>query len=400
MTKSEQWKPIKGWEGLYEISNIGNVKSLERNFTDSLGRNKILPEKLLSIHFNKKTRYQRVNLSANGKVVTRDVHRLVAEAFIPNPKNFPYINHKDENRRNNAVDNLEWCTPSYNITYHDAHIRGQLTRMKKFKPKKIIQYDITGKQIQIFNCGVNELCRRIGRGVKECLSGKCKTAYGMVYRYEGQPFSYQEDIPVKHQKWVEKIDEDGNTIEKYKSVSHAADVNGLNRHAFSNMKAVDGIVTINGMLFRIEQKENEFIPKGTKGPRPDLLGKGAKKVRQFSKEGIFIAEYGSIKDAAIAIDKPQAAPDITNCCKGNLKTAAGFIWRYKGERSPKAFKNETLRKIEQYSLDGEYLATFDSIIDAIRTMGHGTTTCIGNNLSKRSHSAYGYIWKYAKKKRK
>jgi hypothetical protein len=396
MTKKEEWKPIKGWEGLYEVSNVGNVKSLERSRIDSLGRKKTIPEKLLSIHFNKKTRYQRVNLSDNGKVVTRDVHRLVAEAFIPNPQNLPFINHKDEDRRNNFVDNLEWCTPAYNTTYNGARQRAEITRLKKFKPKKIIQYDLSGKQIQIFNCGANELARRIGKGVKDCLNGKCKTAYGMVYRYEGQPFCYQEDIPVKHQKWVEKIDENGNIIERYKSISEAGEVNGFNRHAFSKSNAVNGIVTINEMLFRVEQKENEFIPKGKKGPRPDLLGKGAKKVRQYSKEGDFIAEYPSIKDAALAINKPNATSDITNCCKGNLKTASGFIWRYKGRRPPKPFKNDSLRKIEQYGFEGEKVATFNSIKDAIIAIGHGTPTCIGNNLSGRSHSAYGYVWKYAK----
>jgi hypothetical protein len=218
----------------------------------------------------------------------------------------------------------------------------------------------------------------------------------MVYRYEGQPFCYQEDIPVKHQKWVEKIDENGNIIERYKSISEAGEVNGFNRHAFSKSNAVNGIVTINEMLFRVEQKENEFIPKGKKGPRPDLLGKGAKKVRQYSKEGDFIAEYPSIKDAALAINKPNATSDITNCCKGNLKTASGFIWRYKGRRPPKPFKNDSLRKIEQYGFEGEKVATFNSIKDAIIAIGHGTPTCIGNNLSGRSHSAYGYVWKYAK----
>lgn len=396
MVRKEHWKPIKEWEELYEVSDIGNVKRLERSYTDSLGRNITLPEKILSVHFNNKTRYQRVNLSANGKTTTRDVHRLVAEAFIPNPDNLPFINHKDENRRNNSVDNLEWCTPAYNTTYNGARQRAEITRLKNFKPKKIIQYDISGKQIQIFNCGVNELCRRIGRGVKECLNGKCKTAYGMVYRYEGQPFSYQEDIPVKHQKWVEKIDKNGNIIERYKSVSQAADANGFDRHRFSNAKNVNGIVSLKGMLFRIEKKENEFIPKGKKGPRPDLIGKGTKKVRQYSREGEFIAEYPSIKDAALAINKPNATSDITNCCKGNLKTAAGFIWRYKGRRPPKPFKSEQKRKIEQYSFDGEHIRTHDSIKEACGFLGGRTPTCIGNNLSGRSHSAYGYVWKYAK----
>ena len=91
----EVWKDIKDYEGLYQISNLGRVKSLNR--IDSLGRN--VPEKIKAIVDNGNG-YKVVNLKRNGKQKLCTVHRLVAEAFIPNPDNLPCINHKDENKTN------------------------------------------------------------------------------------------------------------------------------------------------------------------------------------------------------------------------------------------------------------------------------------------------------------
>ena len=103
----EVWKAVKDFEGLYEVSDKGNVRTLKW-----YGGSKV---KLLSQVENKRG-YRQVNL-CNGKGNMRYVHRLVAEAFIPNPNNLPCINHKDENPRNNCVENLEWCDQKYNCNY-------------------------------------------------------------------------------------------------------------------------------------------------------------------------------------------------------------------------------------------------------------------------------------------
>lgn len=103
-TVNEEWKPIDGYEGLYEISNLGRVKSLKYN-----------KEKILKP--GKARGYLRVCLCRNGKSKMLSVHRLVAEAFIPNPKRLPEINHKDEDKTNNVVGNLEFCSRRYNANY-------------------------------------------------------------------------------------------------------------------------------------------------------------------------------------------------------------------------------------------------------------------------------------------
>ncbi len=104
----EVWKDIQGFEGLYEISNYGNVRSLK------FGKIKLLkPAK-------NKFGYYHVILCKNGQKKEYRVHRLVANAFIPNPLNYPQINHKDENKLNNKVENLEWCNNQYNKRYSCA----------------------------------------------------------------------------------------------------------------------------------------------------------------------------------------------------------------------------------------------------------------------------------------
>lgn len=120
----EIWKDIKGFENKYQVSNLGRVRSLKHShgYRD---KPKILNGSLDSHG------YKQVNLCKNGNRKLMFMHRLVAMAFIPNPNQYPYINHKDENPLNNSVWNLEWCTAQYNSTYGRA-------QDWKFKPIKMI----------------------------------------------------------------------------------------------------------------------------------------------------------------------------------------------------------------------------------------------------------------------
>lgn len=100
----EIWKDIEGYEGLYQVSNKGRIRNIRHN------KNKIL-KPILHV------RYYQITLSKNNIRTQYRVHRLVAQAFVPNPKNLPHINHKDENRLNNNAENLEWCDATYNNRY-------------------------------------------------------------------------------------------------------------------------------------------------------------------------------------------------------------------------------------------------------------------------------------------
>lgn len=112
----EIWKDIKGYEGLYRISNLGNVKSLERKVIKSNGIVQIRKERIMNKRKNSDGYYV-AKLNVNKMSKSINIHRLVAEAFIPNPLNLPEVNHKDYNRTNNCVDNLEWCSHIDNIKY-------------------------------------------------------------------------------------------------------------------------------------------------------------------------------------------------------------------------------------------------------------------------------------------
>lgn len=134
MGTNEIWKDIPGYEGYYQVSNIGRVKSLPRkvycNGGFHISKEKILKQQL------RKDRYFNVHLLKEGVVKIYFVHRLVALAFISNPNNYPDINHKDENPSNNCVENLEWCTEKYNMNYGTAVERRKASFVRNDSFKK------------------------------------------------------------------------------------------------------------------------------------------------------------------------------------------------------------------------------------------------------------------------
>ena len=122
----EEWRDIKDYEGLYQISNLGRVKSLNYNRTKK--------EKILKPRNSQG--YLHVTLVKNSKCKGFTVHRLVAMHFIENPNNYPEVNHKDENKQNNKVENLEWCTDKYNKNYGTRTQRASESRKGKCKGSK------------------------------------------------------------------------------------------------------------------------------------------------------------------------------------------------------------------------------------------------------------------------
>lgn len=178
---SEIWKDIPGYEGYYQISNMGNVKSLDRAI-----------EKGGRLHYIKghplrqsKTchGYYIIGFSKDDKRTYNSVHRLVAELFIPNPNGYPCVNHKDEDKTNNRVENLEWCTYLYNNTYSS-----RIERVMSKRRKPVVQLSLDGRVVNRFpsakqasiETGINysviaEVCKnKYGR----------KTAGGFKWHYE------------------------------------------------------------------------------------------------------------------------------------------------------------------------------------------------------------------------
>ena len=175
----EEWKSIAGYEGLYEVSNYGRVKSLGRIVIRKNGWACTFKQKILRTHKTLKG-YVLVDLHKNNKAKRLYVHRLVAEAFIPNHKKMPEINHKDEDKENNAVGNLEWCSRIENVRYGTGIKRGGQARSKK-----VYQYSFSGELIKIWDS--NRACRAAGfdgKGILLCVKGVTKQHQGYRWSYE------------------------------------------------------------------------------------------------------------------------------------------------------------------------------------------------------------------------
>lgn len=165
----EIWKDIKNYEGFYKISNLGRVKSLGNG-----GSHK--KERIMKA--GNVRGYLQLGLRKDGTVKHFYVHRLVAEAFLDNPDNLPEINHKDENKANNCVDNLEWCDRTYNITYG--------TLKHKFC-KPIVQSDLNDNVIKVWQslCDVQKELGYNKGNIGKCCNNKehYHTAYGFKWNY-------------------------------------------------------------------------------------------------------------------------------------------------------------------------------------------------------------------------
>lgn len=125
----EVWKDVKDWEGLYQVSNLGRVRSLDKKVNCKYGKTKIHRGKIRTLSISKRYGYVRVSLWDKGKRLNCSVHRLVAEVFCENPDSKEWVNHKDGNKQNNVSTNLEWVTGSENIKH--AMETGLMTNFKR-----------------------------------------------------------------------------------------------------------------------------------------------------------------------------------------------------------------------------------------------------------------------------
>ena len=175
----EEWRPVKNYEGLYEVSNLGKVKRLERHITCSNGTKRHLREKLFSCKPNKYLGYVNVVLTKKGIKTAHTIHRLVAELFVDNPNNFNVVNHLDEDRANNKAENLEWTTHAKNLSHNGAYQRGR----EKIK-KRIYQYTLDGELVRTYSCAKKVLDYGFRpNAVAQVCGGHKKTHYGFIWKY-------------------------------------------------------------------------------------------------------------------------------------------------------------------------------------------------------------------------
>lgn len=184
------WKSVDGFEGYYEVSDTGNVRSVDRYITDSCGKTRLLKGFMM-----KQTEatgrinsdgYYVVNLHKNHKSYVIAVHRIVATAFIENPDNYPTVNHIDGNKHNNNVRNLEWAS------YKTNNVHALKNALRKPRGTRVYQYDATGNFIAKY-CSVCNASKHTGVSrsmISHCINGRSKSAGGYLWSKFGKCNDY------------------------------------------------------------------------------------------------------------------------------------------------------------------------------------------------------------------
>ena len=182
-----EWRDVVGYEGLYQVSNLGRVRSLGR-IIYWRGTSLFREGRIMTPRINKYGYFQ-LTLTKDKKHKTHTVHRLVAEAFIPNPDNLPQVNHKDENKLNNCIDNLEWCDSPNNCNYGTRNKRISASQINdKNKSKPILQYTLSNFLLKEYK-SIHEANRDTGidrKDISYVCNNKCghKTAGGYIWKYK------------------------------------------------------------------------------------------------------------------------------------------------------------------------------------------------------------------------
>lgn len=378
---NEEWTDIKGFEGYYQISNYGRVKSVGRTYKAgylTIHR----ADFILKLSMSKQS-YLRAHLLKDRRRYIMSVHRLVAFHFLDNSNCYPIVNHKNENPKNNRVENLEWCTAKYNANYGSAKKR-RVANFISNNSKSICQYDKNGVLIKEYS-SIKNVTNKTGfdrHSISSVCNGRHYTGYGYIWRYKGDPF---DKYPINYDKH-KKSGKNGRAVVKYDLCGNIVKIykGGLKellddfKNFYSIKTCLNGFSkTAYGFIWRYE---------GQDPPQPIVK----RKIVKYSLQGIEISRYNSVAEAVRDMGYGSTSAIISNLKKETHKSY-NYIWQYDDEEPPKPI---VLYLIEQQSKDGERVALFESVRKATTSIGAKTTSSIYLCLNGKKKFAYGYKWKY------
>ena len=382
--EGEEWCDIE-YSSDYAISNYGRVLSKERTYSTGYGYVHRM-DTILRLAPGK-CGYLQIGLNINGKKKPLKVHRLVAKAFIPNPDGFPQINHKNEDKSDNRVVNLEWCTSKYNINYGTAKERIVQTRSKKYG-RNIIQYRMDGSVVHVYR-GLRRVNRQTGyneSAILKVCTGLQLTSYGYVWRYEGDAF---DKYPITYDKKVHascvgrgvvKYDLNGEVVKIYEG--------GLKE----TLQDYKNYYSIKSCLNGDTKTAHGFIWRYIGSPAPEPIEN--KRIAQYTMDCKLVSFHNSIADAIKTLGHGTLT-SVCDCLHKRIYSALGFIWRYDNEAPPTI---EEQLKVEQLDKDGNVIGRYISVKEALLSVGGKTNSSISLCLNGKKEYAYGYKWRYIKGK--
>lgn len=382
----------------YEVSIYGNFRNMNTQYIFKLAR----------------VEYIRCSISKSSYLI----HRLMAQTFLENIDNKPYVNHIDGNKHNNVLYNLEWSTSSYN-TQH-AYINNLI----KKKCKSILQFDLNGNYIKTFK-SMTDVCNTFNISFKllrKVVQGKLSHIKNMVFKYEIQPVVVN-DLHEFYELYLNKnylIHKNGRVYSKltkqllkprintggYLVISGVINkllhvllatqfLENIDNKSFVNHK--DGNKTNNNLdnLEWVTCQENNLHAYEME------LNKRQIAVKQYTLDGIYIKTFRSISLACLELNFPISIVNvINNCCKGYYKHAKNYIWRYEHDTSivESLIEPHGKKPIYRYTLDGVFDTEYKCINDALKKLNikEGQTIHISKCCKGIVNTAHGYRWKYKK----
>lgn len=259
----EVWKDIQGYEGLYQVSNLGRVISIRKNRTNTPVQLKDQPI-IMKLSLSS-SGYCHVQLYKDGEYKTHNVHRLVANTFIPNPDKKPEVNHIDANKTNNSVSNLEWVTRMENL-HHAASLgltppSPMLGKYGENNPnsKPILQYDANGCFIKEWD-SIMSIARHYSCNnsmISACVNGRVKTSLGYIWKEKTNNYPLKISPPTRKynnykSKPVVQVSNDGTIVNEWRSISDASQKTGLSRYKIS-LCCQGTIPSLQGYKFRYSE---------------------------------------------------------------------------------------------------------------------------------------------------